>query len=39
MSKGFERNPYDGYVSNKLVIGKQYTCVWYVDSNKVLRME
>ena len=32
---GFERNPYDFCVVNKLVNGKQLTVVWYVDDLKV----
>ena len=39
MEKGFKLNPYDRYVKNKLVNGKQCTLVWYVDDNKVSQME
>ena len=39
MEKGFKLNPYDRYVKNKLVNGKQCTLVWYVDDNKVSHME
>ena len=30
MEKGFELNPYDTCVSNKMVNGKQFILVWYV---------
>ena len=36
---GFERNPYDFCVVNKLVNGKQLTVVWYVDDLKVLHAD
>jgi Reverse transcriptase (RNA-dependent DNA polymerase) len=32
---GFERNPYDFCVVNKVVNGKQLTIVWYVDDLKI----
>ena len=32
---GFELNPYDKCVANKLINGKQCTIVFYVDDNKV----
>ena len=32
---GFELNPYDLYVANKIINGKQCTIVWYVDDNKI----
>ena len=32
---GFEINPYDRCVANKMINGKQCTIVWYVDDNKV----
>jgi hypothetical protein len=32
---GFVLNPYDPCVANKMIEGKQYTVVWYVDDNKV----
>jgi hypothetical protein len=34
MSIGFELNPYDPCVANKMVNGKQLTCVWHVDDIK-----
>ena len=33
--EGFELNPYDRCVANKMVNGKQCTLVWYVDDNKI----
>ena len=36
---GFELNPYDQCVANKMVNGKQCTIVWYVDDLKVSHME
>ncbi|KAG7372996.1 reverse transcriptase RNA-dependent DNA polymerase [Nitzschia inconspicua] len=32
---GFELNPYDSCVANKMVNGKQCTVAWYVDDNKI----
>ena len=32
---GFERNPYDYCVVNKIINGKQFTIVWYVDDLKL----
>ena len=32
---GFELNPYDLCVANKITNGKQCTIVWYVDGNKI----
>ena len=32
---GFELNPYDLCVANKIINGKQCTIVWYVDNNKI----
>ena len=39
MAKGFELNPYNRYVADKMVNGKQCTIVWYVENNKVSHME
>ena len=39
MEKFFELNPYDICMSNKMVNGKQFIHVWYVDKNKVSHME
>ena len=39
MEKCFEVNPYDICVSNKMVNGKQFILVWYVDENKVSHIE
>ena len=33
---GFEINPYDKFVANKMIMGKQCTITWYVDDNKIL---
>ena len=33
--KGFNINPYDRYVVNKVVEGKHYTITWYLDDNKL----
>jgi Reverse transcriptase (RNA-dependent DNA polymerase)/Zinc knuckle len=32
---GFELNPYDPCVANKMIDGKQCTIVWYVDDTKI----
>jgi len=32
---GFELNPYDKCVANKIINGKQCTMTWYVDDNKL----
>ena len=32
---GFEINPYDRCIANKMINGKQCTIAWYVDDNKV----
>jgi hypothetical protein len=32
---GFELNPYDPCVANKMINNKQCTLVWYVDDNKI----
>jgi hypothetical protein len=32
---GFELNPYDACVANKMVDGKQCTIAWFVDDNKI----
>ena len=34
-SDGFVLNPYDSYVANKVVDGKQMTVYWQVDNLKV----
>ena len=39
MEKCFDLNPYDICVSNKMVNGKQFIHVWYVDENKVSHIE
>jgi hypothetical protein len=36
---GFELNPYDTCVANKLINGKQCTIAWYVDDNKILHLD
>ena len=36
---GFEINPYDRCVANKMVNGKQCTIVWYVDDNKLSHVD
>jgi Reverse transcriptase (RNA-dependent DNA polymerase) len=32
---GFELNPYDACVANKIIEGTQCTIAWYVDDNKI----
>ena len=32
---GFELNPYDNCVANKIINGKQYTIIWWVDDNYI----
>ena len=36
---GFERNPYNFCVVNKVVNGKQFTVVWYVDDLKLSHVD
>jgi len=36
---GFEINPYDKCVANKMINGKQCTICWYVDDNKVSHVD
>jgi Reverse transcriptase (RNA-dependent DNA polymerase) len=36
---GFELNPYDACVANKMINGKQCTVVWYVDDNKISHVD
>ena len=31
--EGFELNPYDCCVANKMISGKQFTIGWYIDDN------
>ena len=39
MDKFLELDKYDRCVANKLVNGRQFTLVWYVEDNKVSHME
>ena len=32
---GFELNPYDNCVANKMIDGKQCTIIWWVDDNYI----
>ena len=36
---GFELNPYDTCVANKVIDGKQCTIAWYVDDNKISHVQ
>ena len=36
---GFEKNPYDQCVANKVIDGKQCTIVFYVDNNKISHVD
>ena len=36
--KGFKLNPYDGFVANKIVKGKQLTMCFHVDDCKILHI-
>jgi hypothetical protein len=36
---GFELNPYDTCVANKIVNGKQCTIAWFVDDNKISHVD
>jgi ketopantoate hydroxymethyltransferase len=36
---GFELNPYDACVANKMINGKQCSIVWYVDDNKISHVD
>ena len=35
MDMGFELNPYDNCVANKMIDGKQCTIIWWVDDNYI----
>ena len=35
---GFELNPYDNCVANKMINGKQCTIIWWVDDNCISQM-
>lgn len=35
----FELNPYDMYVANRTINGKQYTITWYVYDDKISYVE
>ncbi|KAG7358201.1 hypothetical protein IV203_014788 [Nitzschia inconspicua] len=37
--KGFELNPYDPCVTNKMFNGKQCTAAWYVDDNEISHVD
>lgn len=39
MGLGFELNPYDPCVANKIINGKQCTIAWYVDDNLITHEE
>jgi hypothetical protein len=39
VTMGFELNPYDSYVANIVVDGKQCTIAWYVDDNKISHVD
>jgi hypothetical protein len=34
-SQGFELNPYDPCVANKIIAGEQFTLIWHVDDIKM----
>ena len=36
---GFELNPYDTCVANKMIDGKQCTTCWYLDDNKISHVD
>ena len=36
---GFELNPYDECVANKMINGKQCTIAWHVDDNKISHVD
>jgi len=37
--QGFELNPYDACVANKMINVEQCTIAWYVDDNKILHID
>jgi hypothetical protein len=37
--EGFELNPYDTYIANKMANEKQRIIAWYVDGNKILQVD
>ena len=39
MKMGFELNPYDPCVANKMINGKQATMTWYVDDNMLSHVD
>ena len=38
-NEGFITNPYDRYVSNKMIDGKQCTITWYMDDSKLSHVD
>jgi hypothetical protein len=36
---GFEQNPYDWCIMNKMIEGKQCTVLWHVDNLKILHKD
>jgi len=36
---GFELNPYNPCITNKMIHGKQCTIVWYVNDNKISHVD
>lgn len=36
---GFELNPYDVCIANKIINGKQCTIAWHIDDNKISHVE
>ena len=38
-SHGFKLNPYDSYVANKIMNGKQCTITWYIDDLKISHVD
>jgi hypothetical protein len=37
--EGFEANPYDSCVMNRMVDGKQWTVLWHVDDLKISHVD
>ena len=38
-AEGYKLNEYEKFVDNKTINGKKCTILWYVDDNKVSRVE
>ena len=38
-NQGFELNPYDPCMANKIIDGKQFTVCWYIGNTKISHVD